>query len=212
MYFCKDVDLMGWEPGIFGEAAFAHQALVKNAAGTIAGTALTMGSAVLGSVAAGMVAAGMVAAVALSDDSLVQLLEVVSVGDASHAVVSALRGRSAEPAVVALVGGSVKVTVMSFVPQIAAVGDELLAAIGVASDRDTEPEFETRDLRGFREACVVGVLAMVFRTLSTDAGATAAMLAKRDFYAGAYAAAKRGIAGRVEGREVRGGVGEMVRA
>ena len=56
MYFCSDVDLLGWEPGIFLEVGFGHQAVVREAAGTLTGTGLVMGAAVLASVLPGMVA------------------------------------------------------------------------------------------------------------------------------------------------------------
>ena len=88
MYFCNDVDLATWEPAVFAEAAFGHQALVKGAAGTLTGTALLMDDAVLGDVAAGMVAS-----VATADGTATQLLEIVSVADATHAVASVLRGQ-----------------------------------------------------------------------------------------------------------------------
>ena len=128
MYFCQDVDLMIWEPGIFLEPAFGHQALFADVAGTLTGTGLVMGSSVLGHALPGMVAR-----IELADDSLTQLLEVVSVTDGTHAVVSALRGRAGESAVTPLVGGSVKVGIVTFRPQIAAVGDELLGILGVMS-------------------------------------------------------------------------------
>ena len=176
MYFCHDVDLMVWEPAIFLDAAFSHQALFSSAEGTLTGTALVMDEAVLGDVIPGMVAK-----VVLADDS-----------------VSTLRGRSAEPAIAPLVGGSVKVTVLTFRPQIAATGDALLALLGVASDRDaaTDPVLDAP--RGFRTASLFGTLAMIFRTLSTAEGVTAAMLAKRDLYQQLAHQARRTLSARID--------------
>ena len=45
MYFCNDVDLMGWEPGVFLEGGFGHQAVLREGAGTLTGTGLVMGAA-----------------------------------------------------------------------------------------------------------------------------------------------------------------------
>src|SRR5262249_21234446 len=149
MYFCQDVDLMAWEPGIFLEPTFAHQMIVKEAAGTITGTALVLMS---GSLTA--VLSGMVAQVTLADGSLTQLLEVVSVADSTHATLSALRGRSSESPVTPLTGGSVKVSVMTFQPQIAAVADALLAIVGIASDRDSGPAPAYTGMCGFRSAAI----------------------------------------------------------
>jgi hypothetical protein len=203
MYFCDDVDLMVWEPGIFGASSFGHQALVKNAAGTLAGTALSMEAGVLGAVVPGMV-------MMVEGSGLAQLLEVTAVADASHVTVSSLRGRADEGAVPGLVSGAVTVTVVSFRPQIAAIGDELLALIGVASGRGEAGE-TVEEARGFRMACVFGVLAAVFRVLAAAEGAGAVEGAKRDYYERTYADVRRGVRGVVDGRCRRGSGSRLVR-
>ena len=101
MYFCTDTDLLTWEPGLFFEDAFAHQAILRDAPATLTGTALVTADPLLGNVVPGMVVAA-----TLGDDAPAQLLEVVAVADASHATVSALRGRTAEPPIPALAGGA----------------------------------------------------------------------------------------------------------
>jgi hypothetical protein len=193
MYFCQDVDLMAWEPGVFLEAAFAHQALVKEAAGTLTGTALALTS---GSLAA--LVPGMVAQATLADGSLTQLLEVVSVSDATHATVSALRGRSSEALVAPLTGGSVKVTVVTFQPQIAAVGDGLFGLLGIVSDRDSSPAPASCDLRGFRAAAIFGTLAAIYRTLVDAKSATNITFSKRAYYEGLAESARRQLAATID--------------
>ncbi len=206
MYFCNDVDLMVWEPGIFGETDFGHQMVVRQSAGTLTGNALAMAGAVLEGVLPGMVGQ-----IVLADNSLTQLLEVVLVADASHATVSGLRGRADSDLVPPLVGGAVNVSVMTFRAQIAAVGDELLGLVGVESDRDEDPAETLADLRGFRTAAVMGTLAAVFRAVSTDAEVSAAMLAKRDFYFKTYLALRRRMEARVNGAARNPAVGAMGR-
>jgi hypothetical protein len=203
MYFCDDVDLMVWEPGIFGASAFAHQTLVKSAAATLTGTTLVTAAGVLGTVVPGMI-------LIAEGGGLSQLLEVVAVADASHATVSALRGRADEAAVPGLVGGSVTVTVMSFRPQIAAIGDELLALLGVASDRE-DAGMTVEHPRGFRMASVFGTLAAIFRVLAAADGATATVAAKRDFYEKTYADVRRNVRGKVHDREMLAASGELLR-
>ncbi len=211
MYFCNDVDVMAWEPSIFFEASFGHQAIVK-AAGTLTGTALTVAAGTLVGVEAGMVAT-----VETADSSLTQLLEVVSVTDSAHAVLSALRGRGTEAPLAPLAGGAVQVTVVSFRPQIAAVGDGLLAMVGVQSDRDAaDPGIA--DTSGFRFATVFGVLCAVYRTLADAKSATNLTYSKLGFYEGLYRGARRAIAATVDddGDGLpetlrRAAVGEMVR-
>ncbi|HEY4329903.1 MAG TPA: hypothetical protein VGN88_09215 [Phycisphaerae bacterium] len=204
--------MMIWEPGIFGEAAYAHQALIQSAAATLTGTGLVMGAALLGGVLPGMVMQ-----VAADDDSISQVLEILAVADSTHATLSALRGRGDEGAVMPLFGGSVIVTLVTFQPQIAAIGDELLSLVGVASDRQTAAAKATSDLRGFRTAAVFGVLAAVFRTLSAG-DLPAWVTAKRGFYEKLYAEARLKIHAKVGGdadgipaRPVSAGVVELVR-
>lgn len=193
MYFCQDVELMAWEPGIFLETAFAQQMIVKDAAATLTGTALVLTS---GSLAG--VSPGMVAQVTLADGSLTQLLEVVEVTDATHATVSALRGRSSEAAIAPLMGGSVKVTVTTFQPQIAAVGDALLALIDVPSDREEGATRASADLCGFKPATVFGVLAAVYRTLVDKSSASTLTYSKRTFYEGLARASRLTLAGTID--------------
>lgn len=193
MYFCQDVDLMAWEPGIFFEAAFAHQTLVKGAAGTLTGTALVLTS---GSLAG--VSAGMVVQVSLADDSLTQLLEVVSLADATHATVSALRGRSSDPVVTPLTGGSVKITVVTFQPQIAAVGDALFGLVGITSDRDSSPGPASTGLSGFRAAAIFGTLAAIYRTLVDAKSATNITFSKRTYYEGLAQSSRQQLAATID--------------
>ncbi len=40
MYFCDDADLLVWEPGVFLEPGYSHQALIKESPGTLTGTGL----------------------------------------------------------------------------------------------------------------------------------------------------------------------------
>jgi hypothetical protein len=192
MYFCTDTDLLTWEPGLFFEDAFAHQAILRDAPATLTGTALVTADPLLGNVVPGMVVAA-----TLGDDAPAQLLEVVAVADASHATVSALRGRTAEPPIPALAGGAVTVAVRTFRPQIAAVGDGLLALVGVTADRDSSPPALT-DLAGFRLATVFGTLAAVFRALATAPAATSLTVAKKNFYDGLARATRRALAATVD--------------
>jgi len=193
MYFCEDAELLAWEPGIFSEEAFEHQAVIRDAVGTLTGTQLVMGGNVLGAVVPGMVMK-----VSLANGTLSQLTEVVSVEDASHATISALRGRSTEAAVVPLVSGGVKVTVVTFRPQIGAVGDGLLGLVGVASDRGSEALPKFGGTSGFRPAAVFGTLAAVYRALAAAENASNVVLSKRTFYEGLAMASRQTISALVD--------------
>ena len=84
-FFCQDADLLAWEPALFVEDVFAHQALLSAAAGTLAGTTLTLSAASF--VDAG-VSAGMVAQLTNADASLTQLVEIAAVVSATSATIS----------------------------------------------------------------------------------------------------------------------------
>ncbi|MCL2648129.1 MAG: hypothetical protein FWD61_14145 [Phycisphaerales bacterium] len=196
MYFCEDAELLAWEPGIFsdeGGGAFVHQAVIREAAGALTGTGLVMGSGVLGAVLPGMVMQ-----VSLADGTMSQLTEVVSVEDSSHATISALRGRSTEAAVAPLVSGAVKVTVVTFRPQIAAVGDSLLELVGVSSGRGNEASPKFGGTAGFRAAAVFGTLAAVYRALAATENASNIVLSKRAFYEGLAQASRQTISALVD--------------
>jgi hypothetical protein len=193
MDFCHDAELLAWEPGVFLESAFAHQALVKEVAGTVTGTALVMAATSLGNVVSGMVAQ-----VTLADGSLTQLAEIASATDSTHAVISALRGRSSESAIPPLTQGPVKVTVISFRPQISAVGDSLLSLVGVASDRDSEASPTYSDASGFKPAAIFGTLAAIYRTLVETHSASSVTFSKKAFYEGLFNAARQTIAATVD--------------
>lgn len=193
MYFCDDAELLAWEPSVFSEEVFSHQSVIREVAGTLTGTQLEMDEEVLGAVLPGMVMR-----VALADGTLSQLTEVVSVEDSTHATISALRGRSTEAAVSPLVSGAVKVTVVTFRPQIGAVGDSLLELIGVSSDRGHEASPKFGETAGFRPATVFGTLAAVYRALAAAENVNNIVLSKRAFYEGLAQASRQTIAALVD--------------
>jgi hypothetical protein len=190
MYFCNDADLLTWEPGLFLEAAFIHQALFKNAAATISETNLTMNNPQLGDVQPGMV-------IAVTQGELTQLLEIVEVADDRHATVSALRGRSNEPAIASLVNGSVQATLITFRPQIAAVGDALMALLGVSGDRSAAlPAIS--DVGGFRTATIFETLAALYRVLVDQKTTANVIFPKLKFYETLAAGARRAISATID--------------
>jgi hypothetical protein len=194
-FFCTDADLLAWEPAIFLESAFAHQALLKDAPATLAGTTLTLSAAVL---ATAGILPGMVAQVTTGDGALTQLAEIAGVESPTVASVSALRGRSADPAIPPLTQGAVKVTVVSFRPQIAASGDALLALVGVQSSRDADATPASADLSGFGPACGFAALAALFRTLTESKHATNLVFSKHDFYDGLARAARQTLSATID--------------
>jgi hypothetical protein len=185
--FCEDRDLAVWEPTAFTEPAVAPLALVRGAAATVAGTAVTTAGAALGAVAPGMVAVIRKGA----GDAAVEAVTVVTAVAAADAMsVSVLRAPGEPPAGPPGVDGDATVTVVSFRALIAAVGDEVLALLGVAPGALGGAS----QVLGLKAAVVFGALAAVYRA----AGPSARADAKLALYTRYYQIARRAIAGAVD--------------
>lgn len=196
MGYCEDVDLMVLEPGIFVEPALASMRLMQGVSGVVSGTTLTISG---GSFVAAGVSGGMVAALTTADNATTVMVEVVAVTDGATATVSVVRARDADAAVGPVVGGAVKVTVVSFRAQIAAVGDELRGLVGVGTDRasgTTVPAM--KELTDFRMAAAFGTLAMVYRMMSSVTNPSATVLSKMTVYGQAYGALRRSLKAKVD--------------
>jgi hypothetical protein len=184
--FCADQDLLGWESGIFGDAGVAHLALVKDADATLSGGTLLTAAAVLGGAEPGMVAVLRQG----SGETLVTTYAVITTNlAANQASVSVLRSAGEDPAVPAM-SGAVKVTIVSFHPVIAAVGDELLALLGI------EPRMltEASTVMGLKTATIFGTLAALFRAI----GPSAAADKKLALYTRMFQLARRAVGGWVD--------------
>ena len=196
MGYCEDVDLMVLEPGIFVEPALASMRLLLGVSGVVSGTTLTISGASF--VAAG-VCGGMVAALTTADNATTVTVEVVAVTDATTATVSVVRARDADAAVGPVVGGAVKVTVVSFRAQIAAVGDELRRLLGGGTDRASGAAVPAMvELTDFRMAAAFGTLALIYRMLSSVTSPKATVLSKMTVYTQAYGALRRSLKAKVD--------------
>ena len=140
----------------------------------------------------------MVARLVTEGGVLTQLAEIVSIDGPGQATVSALRGRSADPAIPPLAQNAVKVTITSFRPQIGAAGDGLLALVGVRCDRGSEPSPAVADLAGFGPACGFAALAAIFHTLGEEPHAANLVFSKQAFYDGLAGAARQTLSATVD--------------
>ena len=96
------------------------------------------------------------------------------------------------------VGSPVKATVVTYRPQIAAVGDSLLGLLGITSDRDTEGAPAFGSVVGFKPAAIFGTLAAIYRGLAEATNASNVTLSKRAFYEGLAQAARLTISAMVD--------------
>lgn len=186
--FCNDTDLLLLEPAVFTLAETPSFRRLADVSATLAGTALTLDA---GSLTEAGVSPGMVATLRAADQALLGHAEVVSVEEARRATVSVPRARQDESPVAPTAQGALRVTVTSFLAQIAAVSAELMRLLGTVERDQAAPAGA-----GLRTAAVFGTLAAIYRM----AGGTAdgSLTAKASCYQQAYAALRQAVTARVD--------------
>jgi len=189
---CTESDLLTLEPAIVAAAALADFHAMEKAAGTLAGTTLTLNS---GSFTTAGVAPGMVAIVRLADDSAGANCEIVSAA-AGTATVSLIRPRDGD-AVPPAVSGAVTVTVLNLRAMIEGVGDELVALLKGVCDRDVDPATITWS-GPVRSAAAMGVLARLMRITAATTHLINVLPAKQKAYEDAYAALRRSLVAHID--------------
>ena len=158
--FSSDVDLLKWEPVLFGELALPSQTLCQGQDGVVSGTTFSSASASL--VSAG-VEQGHV--IYLNDgDGIDGCYEVVSVESSTQLTISVVR-QSVDDSAVAPPGGSgIGYRVSTFDPQAEEVSYGLLQYFGIKLSGD-ECEVTADDIlnsRALRQSSVFAVLSAVF--------------------------------------------------
>jgi len=190
MTFCKDVDLLHWEPNLFRDAAFASQALMGGT-GDLAGTTFTVSA---GSLAASHVVAG---GVIVLSGSVAGSFPIVSIDSATQLTLSVLYDQlypdegagTASP-----VGTAAGLTfsVRTFWAQRKVVSDLLLQAAGIVPGTEEAATASVLNPEALRRACVLGTLQMIYNALAAVGGEAAAELGVRsDLYERLYRRAVR---------------------
>lgn len=167
--FSSDVDILKYEPILFGELHLSGQVLIAGTEGALAGTTFTANGADF--VTAG-VSAGDVVYLRSSDGSLDGGYEVVSVDSAAQLTISVVRGDSSEGAIAPPSVADAAYRVCTYRPQAEEVGYQLTEFFGI---KPSNPESETGaediiETGGLRRASVFGVLAIVYAMLAGRAG------------------------------------------
>jgi len=159
--FSQDVDILRYEPVLFGELHLPWQVLCSGSGGSLSGTKFTADGADF--VSAQVEAGGVI--YLWSDDGLLDgPYEIVSVDSASELTVSVVRAYSQETAVAPPAASAVYYRIGTFAPQAEEVGFALTQYLGVgpgdpasglAAEDILEPEL-------LRRLSVYGVLANVY--------------------------------------------------
>jgi len=166
--FSHDVDVLKYEPILFGELHLPGQVLAIGTGGTLSGTTFTATGADFVSAS---VTVGGVIHLQVSDGSLDGAYEVVSVDSATVLSVSVVRSDSDAASVAPPAATDVSYRVSTFGPQANEVGFQLTEYFSIApgnpeSDYSADDILDTNVLR---RASAFGVIASVYAMLASKA-------------------------------------------
>ena len=150
--FSNDVDVLKWEPVLFGELHLPTQVLAGRTGATLSGTTLTA------------TGAGAVIHLRSANGTLDGAYEIVSVDSATELTVSVVRADAADPAIAPPPGNDLAYRVSTFAPQAAEAAFELTQCFGIQPGdptSDIAPE-SILDTEGLRRASVLRVISKVY--------------------------------------------------
>ncbi len=167
--FSNDVDILKYEPVLFGELALVSQVLASGSGGALNGTAFTANGADFES--AGVAAGGVV--YLQSSDGLVDGgYEVVSVDSGTQLTVSVVRADPSGEAVAPPAGTDISYRVTTYRPQATEVGFRLTEYLGIkpgnaASDIEAA---DILDADALGQTSVFAVISAVYATVASKVG------------------------------------------
>jgi hypothetical protein len=166
--FSNDVDILKYEPALFGELHLPWQVLAAGTGGTLSGTTFTAGGA---DFVSAQVSAGGVINLRSADGLLDGVYEIVSVDSATQLTISIIRSDSNSPAVAPPAASDITYRVSTFGPQASEVGFQLTEYFGIrpgnpASIYEVEDVLDTDVLK---RASVFAVISSVYAMLASKA-------------------------------------------
>jgi len=166
--FSNDVDILKYEPILFGELHLPWQVVAAGAGGTLSGTTFTASGA---DFVTGWLTAGGIIYLQSADGSLDGAYEIVSVDSATQLTISVLRADSEAPAVAPPAATDISYRISTFGPQANEVAFQLTEYFGIApgnpaSDIGVEDVLDTSVLR---LASVFAVISIAYAMLAGKA-------------------------------------------
>jgi hypothetical protein len=161
--FSNDVDILKYEPVLFGELHLPWQVLAAGTGALLSGTTLTAADADFN--AAGVLAGGVVY-LKSADGSLDGAYEIVSVDSATQLTVSVVRSNASDAAVAPPPAEDVTYRVSTFAPQAGEVAFQLTEHFGIQPGNPTSAISVDNilDMEGLRRASVLAVIAAAYAT------------------------------------------------
>jgi hypothetical protein len=159
--FSNDVDVLKYEPILFGELHLPGQVLVGGEGATLSGTTLTAATA---DFVAGGVEAGGVVYLKSTDGALDGAYEIVSVDSATQLTVSVVRSDAADPAIAPPAAGDVSYRVGTFGPQASEAAFRLTEYLGIQPGNPASAISVENivDPGGLRRASALAVISAVY--------------------------------------------------
>lgn len=166
--FSNDVDILKYEPVLFGELHLPWQVLAAGSGGTLSGTTFTASGADFVSV---LVTTGQVIYLQSADGSLDGTYEIVSVDSATELTVSVIRTDSNDEPIAPPAATDISYRISTLGPQASEIGFQLTEYFGIgpgnpASDVDAEDVIDTNALK---RASVFAVISSVYAMLASKA-------------------------------------------
>ena len=164
--FANDVDILKYEPVLFGELHLPSQVLISGEAGQLSGTTFTATGADFSS--ANVSSSGVI--YMRSSDGVVDgAYEIVSVDSATQLTVSVVRADTGDSAVAPPVATGISYRVSTFDPQACEVSFELTEHFGIgpgnpASEVDAGDVMDTSALK---RVSVFGVISVVYAMMAS---------------------------------------------
>lgn len=163
--FSSDVDILRYEPNLFGELHFAGQVLASGTGGEIASTTFT--AADVDFDAAG-ITAGMVVYLQAADGTIDEAFEIVSVDSSTQLTISVLRADGQTDVIALQDADEVKYRICTYQPQSSEVFLQLTQHFGLkpgVADAMYSAD-DILDAGVLRQVSVYGVLSIIYATLA----------------------------------------------
>jgi hypothetical protein len=166
--FSNDVDILKYEPVLFGELHLPWQVLAAGNGGTLSGTTFTADGA---DFVSALVTTGQVIYLKSADDSLDGTYEVVSINSATELKVSVIRIDSNDEPIAPPAATDISYRISTFGPQASEIGFQLTEYFGIgpgnpASDVDAEYVLYKDVLK---RASVFAVISSIYAMLANKA-------------------------------------------
>ena len=166
--FSDDVDILRYEPVLFGGLHLSWQVLASGTGGTLSGTTFSASGADF--VSASVLAGGVIYLQSV-DGTLDGAYEIVSVDSATQLTISVVRADSDGEPIAPPAATDISYRISTFGPQASEVGFQLTEYFGIAPGNPASAYGveDILDTSVLREASVFAVIAGVYATLASKA-------------------------------------------